>query len=204
MADLATEELSLQIGSKVKALRTARGLSGRKLATAAGVSQPFLSQLESGRTSVAIATLYRIADALGVSPADLLPSRPDAEIEVLRAPEIHRMTVSERAGAAGASAVFRQGRTISELLDYTIEPGESVDEWFDTDGEYVTYMIEGSIRVEFEGHPDVQLDPGDVLSYSGPVRSRWHPVGRARARVILIAAGAMIEPGSQPSEEPES
>ncbi|MCE2512650.1 MAG: helix-turn-helix transcriptional regulator [Acidimicrobiia bacterium] len=51
------DELGLAIGAKVKALRAERGLSGRKLAAAAGVSQPFLSQLEAGRTSVAIATL---------------------------------------------------------------------------------------------------------------------------------------------------
>ena len=71
-----TDELGHQIGAKVKALRAERGLSGRKLAAAADVSQPFLSQLEAGHTSVAIATLYRLAAALDVKPSDLLPDPP--------------------------------------------------------------------------------------------------------------------------------
>ena len=61
--DPLTDELPLEIGTKVKALRAARGLSGRKLAAAAGVSQPFLSQLESGQTSLGVATLQRLIEA---------------------------------------------------------------------------------------------------------------------------------------------
>jgi len=97
------DELGLQIGAKVKALRAERGLSGRKLAAAADVSQPFLSQLEAGRTSVAIATLYRLASALDVKPSDLLPDPPtDTEVEVLRAAELDQMPVSELPNATTA------------------------------------------------------------------------------------------------------
>ena len=45
-----TNDLGLQIGAKVKARRAQQGLSGRKLAAAADVSQPFLSRLEASRS----------------------------------------------------------------------------------------------------------------------------------------------------------
>ena len=61
------QSLGAEIGMRVRHYRTRAGLSGVKLAAAAGVSQPFLSQLESGQSSVAIATLYRIARAAGDS-----------------------------------------------------------------------------------------------------------------------------------------
>lgn len=55
----------------VRAWRTARGLTQRQLAAAAGISKPYLSQIESGVRAAAVATLRRIGDSLGV-PIDLL------------------------------------------------------------------------------------------------------------------------------------
>ena len=121
------DELGFKIGAKVKALRAERGLSGRKLAAAADVSQPFLSQLEAGRTSVAIATLYRLATALDVKPSDLLPDPPtDTRVDVLRASELNQMPVSELPNATTARAAYRGGRRITELGDFWIEPGPDV------------------------------------------------------------------------------
>ena len=113
------DDLGLEIGVKVKAIRAERGLSGRKLAAAADVSQPFLSQLEAGRTSVAIATLYRIAAALDVRPSDLLPGPPaDVEVQVLRASERARIPVSEVPHAQTARTAYRAGKPITEVGDY--------------------------------------------------------------------------------------
>jgi transcriptional regulator with XRE-family HTH domain len=72
--DDQVQDLGGEIGTRVRYYRQQAGMSGVKLAAAAAVSQPFLSQLESGQSSVAIATLYRIAHALSVHPADLLPA----------------------------------------------------------------------------------------------------------------------------------
>jgi DNA-binding XRE family transcriptional regulator len=55
----------------IRAWRTARGLTQQQLATAAGISKPFLSQVESDLRAAAVPTLRRIGDALGV-PIDLL------------------------------------------------------------------------------------------------------------------------------------
>ncbi|MDE2754046.1 MAG: helix-turn-helix domain-containing protein [Gemmatimonadota bacterium] len=92
---VTTEEsgrrLSAEIGARVREFRVNAGLSGVKLAEAAGVSQPFLSQLESGQSSVAIATLYRIAKALGVQPSDLLPEAEPADIVGARSIEAQRL-----------------------------------------------------------------------------------------------------------------
>ena len=190
-ADIRTDDLPVQIGERVRALRDAQGLSGRKLAAAAGVSQPFLSQLESGQTSVAIATLYRLAFALGVGPSDLLPPPTQSGIEILGAPQIRHMAISDQADAAEATAVFRAGHRITELLDYTIEPGQYIEEWFETggSGEYLTYVIDGSIRVEVGDQPDVVLETGDVMFYESSVRSRWHLEGDVRARILLVGTG---------------
>ena len=60
------------LGERIRALREAQGLSQRKLALMADTNQTHLWQIESGRTSVGIDLLYRIASALGVRVQDLI------------------------------------------------------------------------------------------------------------------------------------
>ena len=53
--------------------REHRGLSLRRLADAAGISSPMLSEIETGKKDGSIRTLARVARALGVDVDDLLP-----------------------------------------------------------------------------------------------------------------------------------
>ena len=43
-----------------------------------GFSQQYISGLEQGRRNPTIVTLYELAEALGVTPLDLLQSEPDS------------------------------------------------------------------------------------------------------------------------------
>ena len=63
----------MTIRARVRQLRTARGLSQLALAKLAGVSQPYLWQLEAGRKkNPGILVLRKLAKALGVPVAQLL------------------------------------------------------------------------------------------------------------------------------------
>lgn len=76
---------ALELGRRVAALREVRGMSLRALAATAGVSSSFLSQLENARTNASVASLRKIAVALGVSPAQLLDDKLVHTRGVLRA-----------------------------------------------------------------------------------------------------------------------
>ena len=56
-----------QLGERIRQLRTGRGLSVRTLAATTGFSPSFISQVEHGQVSPSIASLERIATALGVT-----------------------------------------------------------------------------------------------------------------------------------------
>lgn len=58
--------------SKVKVWRSHRGLSGRDLAAAAGVSAPFISEIESGKKDASLSVMKKIADVLKVDLDDLV------------------------------------------------------------------------------------------------------------------------------------
>jgi transcriptional regulator with XRE-family HTH domain len=61
-------------GERIRALRHDRGLSQERLAELAGVHRTYLSSLERGERNVSLDNIYAIAEALGVSPADLFES----------------------------------------------------------------------------------------------------------------------------------
>ena len=186
VADDVGKILSAEIGARVRQVRIEAGLSGVKLAAAAGVSQPFLSQLESGQSSVALATLYRIAHALGVQPSDLLPPAEPADIEVVRSSETQEIPLSEDQRSANARVIFRSGKKISEMYDYEVSPEDYVEDWFSSDAEHALYVLDGTLRVEFEGRPEIVLETGDAMFYKSRVPHRWHS-GHG-ARIILVVA----------------
>ena len=58
----------------MRRLRTERGLSQEELAWSAGMKRSYLSDMERGTRNPTVRALSRLADALGVDPAELLKS----------------------------------------------------------------------------------------------------------------------------------
>lgn len=63
-----------RLGQQLKTLRIRRGLSQRKLAQLAGVSNATVSLIEHGRTDPSMGLLRKILDSLGVSFAEFFAS----------------------------------------------------------------------------------------------------------------------------------
>jgi transcriptional regulator with XRE-family HTH domain len=56
----------------VRVWRTHRGLSARKLATATGLSAPYISEIESGKKEGSVSVMKKLAVALNVDLDDLV------------------------------------------------------------------------------------------------------------------------------------
>src|SRR4029079_11318832 len=82
--DVATE---IDVGERLRTIRRSRRCTLRTVADRSGLSESFLSQVERGRSSASIASLRRIADALGVSIADLFEPEATPGPRVLRRDE---------------------------------------------------------------------------------------------------------------------
>jgi len=61
-----------RFGSKLKDLRTQRGLTQLQLAMAAGIDRSFLSEVERGFKEPGLHTIQSLADAFNMSMSDLL------------------------------------------------------------------------------------------------------------------------------------
>lgn len=68
---LSEEALREQVGAAIRERRKALGMTLADMAKRTGVSLGYLSQIELGKNSASIETLYRIALGLGVRVADL-------------------------------------------------------------------------------------------------------------------------------------
>src|SRR5690554_7838478 len=97
----------LQIGERIRYWRVRRGRNQRTLAGLAGISQPYLSQIETGARGVeSRATLVALAEALEVSVAELT-GRPGNTTDPARAqasasaPAIRAALIMRAAGAPG-------------------------------------------------------------------------------------------------------
>ena len=60
------------IGQELKKARERAGLTQEELSFRAGLSRPYISQLERNKKSPTVATLFLICDALDVRAADVI------------------------------------------------------------------------------------------------------------------------------------
>ncbi|MBX9927106.1 MAG: helix-turn-helix domain-containing protein [Hyphomicrobiaceae bacterium] len=60
------------VGSNVRRIRLEKGLTQEQFADVSGFSQQYISGLESGKRNPTVVSLHDLAQALGVSPVDLI------------------------------------------------------------------------------------------------------------------------------------
>lgn len=68
----ASAQIQRAFGAEVRKHRASRGLSQEQLALEAGVDRTFVSQIERGIRQPSLTTIWKLADALKVSPSTLL------------------------------------------------------------------------------------------------------------------------------------
>ncbi|MFG6444463.1 helix-turn-helix domain-containing protein [Microbacterium sp. P07] len=177
------------LGRAIREARTTRKLSMRALATAADISQPFLSTIENGQTMPSLATLYRIAKVLGISPSELLPAMPEPEvIHLSRADGGPWAPIADVVNAGTHRVISSADARGATVQEYRIEPGQYMGDWFESDGDLTVYVVAGRITVTIEGRGEWELGAGDAIAHPGALRNRWSVVGDDPVRIVLVYA----------------
>ena len=63
---------SARLGKNLKRIRTAKGITQGDIVRTLGVSRSFVSNIENGKTNPTLATIAKLAKAIGVSTNELL------------------------------------------------------------------------------------------------------------------------------------
>ena len=69
---LSMKSESEKLGRNLKRIRTEKGITQGDIAKSLGVSRGFVSNLENGKTNPTLATITRLANAVGVTTDELL------------------------------------------------------------------------------------------------------------------------------------
>jgi transcriptional regulator with XRE-family HTH domain len=179
--DVRTE---VDVGERLRDLRRLRRATLKTIADRAGVSESFLSQVERGRASASIASLRRIANALGVSVADLFEPDGPPRPRVLRKDERPALAF----GVLGRKLLLTpQPLQHLEVFVGELDPGGSTgpEPYAHGDSEELFVVIAGAVQLELGGDLH-ELEAGDSIDYRSSTPHRITNVGEERAEVMWI------------------
>jgi transcriptional regulator with XRE-family HTH domain len=175
--------IEVDLGARIRTLRLARGATLRQLAAQAGVTESFLSQVERGVASPSIASVQRIARALGTSIAELFAADESAG-SVVRVRD-RRRVVYQGLGAVDEFLTRSTDGRLQVILS-TIEPGGGTgDEPYTHDSdEEVVIVLEGVLDL-WVGPEHYRLETGDAVTHPSRVPHRNTNPGPGVARVLF-------------------
>lgn len=162
------------IGSKIKALRTAKGYTLKRLSKETGLSVGFLSQLERGISNIAIDTLAKIAEILGETLSSFFEAaEPKEESPVIRQFEQLPSEISPQI----YQYILSHNQTEFDLLPriYLLMPFRDSDnkiEMYSHEGEEIIYVLEGILTVYLDSAV-FELYPGDSMHFQSTRQHNW-------------------------------
>jgi transcriptional regulator with XRE-family HTH domain len=189
-------EVQAGLGERLRRLRKARQMSLRQLGEIIGTTASFISQLERGLTGASTGTLMRIADAFGVSIAELFDDRSAPAHRVLKRSLRPALPIVE-----GCRKTLLSERPLKSLEVYAgeFEIGGSTGPQLYTHGNAheMLVVLRGTVEVSL-GADRYVLEEGDSIEYATTTPHRTANLGNSRAEVLWI-----ISPPTSPPEDLE-
>ena len=171
------------LGERLRAIRQLRRKTLKDVATGAGISESFLSQLERGRTNATIATLQRLSTALGIEVSDLFSSTAERP-RVLRREAREFVAWGELARRPPLPP--NPFQTL-EVVVARFEPGGSTGDepYTHGDSEELLIVVEGEVHVQL-GTDVHELAAGDSVHYQSSTPHRVSNPGGETAEVMFV------------------
>jgi transcriptional regulator with XRE-family HTH domain len=183
------------LAANVREWRTRRGWSQSELAARADLSKGMLVQVEQAQTNPSIATLCKLANALGVALPRL--------VEVDDDPVVRRVTAGDIAWLwRGRARVSRAGLVAGvespmpvELWTWTIGARDGYDAVAHPAGtrEFV-HVLEGRVAVTVDG-VRTEAGPGECVVFRADRPHRYAAAGAAPVRFAMV----VVEPVEPPA-----
>jgi len=184
--------VTVDIGTRLKTVREARGLSQRQLAARAGLTSGTISLIEHNKTSPSVASLKSLLDAIPMPLSEFF-----SDVEANDAPK-YFYTASEftelapqDAGIDGTGAArmsLRQlgdaSRHALQVLRETYEPGaDTGPDMLRHEAEEAGIVVDGVIEVTVGDEMRV-LNPGDGYIFDSRLPHRFRNIGNKVCIVI--------------------
>jgi transcriptional regulator with XRE-family HTH domain len=196
------EQLAGPVGEGLRKHRVEAGMSLRALAREVGVSPSLISQIEHGKATPSVATLYAIVSELGISLDELFFDTPRGAAATSATPDRHADSGNERTPSSHWKApsegpVLRAGNRLSltlatgvrwERLTASHDPGveflhctypvggesAAADDLMTHQGSEYGIVLEGRCGATV-GEDYYELEPGDSIAFDSSTPHRiWN------------------------------
>lgn len=188
-------------GPRVRQLRTDRGVGLRELASLTDTTPSFISQFERGESGASIATLVRIAEALGINLADLFTQQAPAG-------RVTRLGRHPAIQSPGYRKILLTPPPLQAIEAYRLEfeedEGTGDEPYTHGDAQEFVTVVDGAVEVTIDEEKHV-LGPGDTAEYRTSTPHSLRNAGTGTAVVLVITSpptvttldiGPQIVPGT--------
>ena len=173
----------LNVGEKLRAIRSQRKMSRRILAEESGLSVNTLTLIENGKSSPSVSTLQRLALALDVPIADFFsPASEKQEVVVTKRKERSKM----KAGKVNIE-ILGKGFMYKKFQQYVVnfKPGDgSGDPKVVHLGLESIFVLTGSVQFTV-GETAYLLSSGDHLIFDSNISHYWHTVDESEGKMLI-------------------
>lgn len=177
------------VGKKIKKLRTNRKLTLKELSEKTNFSIGFLSQLERGLTTIAIDSLEKIADELGVNLEYFFSNsakKANAEI-VHRHYEREVFQIHESKLIQYHLTNDRHNKTLlPRMIEILPMNKKEHIEKYPHIGEEFVYVLEGVVTLSIN-EKEYQLYPGDSAHYSSENPHNWANYTNKPVKILVVS-----------------
>jgi transcriptional regulator with XRE-family HTH domain len=174
------------VGEQLRELRRAKGMTLTEVATAAGISVGYLSQIERNQSRLPIGVLRHISDVLGIHINYFFQreagGRADERDIVVRAANRRRMTFTGLGISEELLTPNLKGPL--EMLMSTIEPGADSED-YSHDGAEAGLVIKGTLDLWVSGRR-FRLQAGDSFAFPSTEVHRCANPGRVPTQVVWV------------------
>ncbi|HEY7590472.1 MAG TPA: cupin domain-containing protein [Candidatus Limnocylindrales bacterium] len=178
-ADRAAVTRDDQLGRRIRALRTERGLTLTGLAARVGITRSFLSSVERGVAYPSIIVLRTIASALEV-PVFLLFTAPESNGIVVR--KNARKVIKPPNGPLSYELVSPDVRRKIEMIIVHLKPGVDGTAMAH-EGEECALVLRGRVVITV-GDVDYELGEGDSIYYDSGLPHKAQALGAEMAEIV--------------------
>lgn len=176
MARPSIDAVLADVGPRLKAVRTRRGLTLTQLAALTGISKSTLSRLEAGQRKPSLELLLPIAQAHQL-PLD----------ELVGAPELGDPRIRLRPRARNGRVVVPLTRDAAGIAAWKVViPPEKKEPELRAHGGYEwLYVLSGQMRLILGEH-DITMGPGEVAEFDTKLPHWFGPAGDEPVEILSI------------------
>lgn len=175
------------VGSKVRQLRTQKGLSLQQLAERAGVSAASIHKIERSGMVPTITTLMKLAQALNRPVGYFVDEADEAEPVVYTPGDQRRTVFSSKEGLELGGITGSYGQFFMAGAVAVVEPGaDSGDNPMEHPGEELVHVTQGSLVFDIDGD-EYKLGRGDSVHFRTDRPHRWRNPGSRPAHALWMA-----------------